>query len=363
MKYTSTARVFVVAALLGLVPVAAAAQSYTANLTGDAGTGFATIQIAGDTIDYSILTSGLDSPTEASLTNGSDITIVLTTSFSGGSAIGETSSADAAEVTANPSAFSVEVTNGSDILSGVLQGAPSEGVVLYQPVVATVRGQAGTNFKTDVRMVNRSGGMATVTIDYYAKSNTGQTAPNETTQVMIPANGQAAVDNFLDTVWGISSGQGALVVTSDREITSSARIYNDQVDAGLGTFGQYSQALVMSHAWSRGVIPFLSNTPSNQGTGFRSNIGWFNPNADPIEVTFSGWAGDGTLLGQVTATAPGYQQQQVNVSDLWPALANYPDPFYVSYDVSGADAVFMYGSVVDNVNGDASFIGAIPTAN
>jgi hypothetical protein len=233
--------------------------------------------------------------------------------------------------------------------------------VLYQPVVATVRGQAGTNFKTDVRMVNRSGGDATVTIDYYARSNSGQTDPTETVQITIPNNAQAAVNNFLDTVWGITSGQGALVVTSDREITSSARIYNDQVDAGLGTFGQYSQALAMSHAWSRGVIPFLSNTPSNQGTGFRSNIGWFNPSADPIEVTFSGWAGDGSLLGQVTATAPGYQQLQVNVSDLWPALANYPDPLYVHYSVAGGNPVFMYGSVVDNVNGDASFIGAIPS--
>jgi hypothetical protein len=229
--------------------------------------------------------------------------------------------------------------------------------------VATVRGLAGTNFKTDVRMVNRSGGDATVTIDYYARSNNGQTAPTETAQVVIPNNGQAAVDNFLETVWGITDGQGALVVTSDREITSSARIFNDQIDAGLGTFGQYSQALPISHGWSEGVIPFLSNVPSGQGSGFRSNIGWFNPSADPIEVTFSGYAEDGTLLGQVTADAPGYQQLQVNVADLWPALSNYPDPLYVHYVVTGGDPVFMYGSVVDNVNGDASFINAIPTPN
>jgi hypothetical protein len=354
-------RIILLAALLAL-PAAAFAQSYTANLSGDVGTGFATIQISGDMIDYSILTSGLTSPTEAIITDG-DVTIDLGASFNAGSAVGETTSADAPAVAANPGAFSVEVTNGSDTLSGVLQGAPSAGVTLYQPVVATVRGQAGTDFKSDVRMVNRSGGTATVDIEYYARSNNGQSGPTQTAQVQIPNNGQAVVDNFLETVWGIDNGQGALIVISDREITSSTRIYNDQRDAGLGTFGQYSQALAMSHAWSKGVIPFLSNTAAGAGEGFRSNIGWFNPSADAITVTFSGYASDGTLLGTVTADAPGYQQFQVNVSDLWPALGNYPEDFYVYYNVDGGDAVFMYGSVVDNVNGDASFISAIPTSN
>jgi hypothetical protein len=360
MKHSTTLRVFAVAAVLALMPAIAAAQAFTANLTGDTGTGFATIHISGEEINYNILTSGLDSPNSAVITDGS-ITIDLGASFTAGSASGMTSSADAPDVAADPGSFEVQVTNGTDTISGALMGSASQSVVLYQPVVATVRGLAGTNFKTDVRMVNRSGGDATVTIEYYAKSNSGQSGPNETTEVVIPSNGQAAVDNFLETVWGIDDGQGALVVSSDREITSSARIFNDQIDAGLGTFGQYSQALAMSHAWSRGVIPFLSNSPSGSGGGFRSNIGWFNPSSDSINVTFYAYASDGTQLGMVNAEAPGYQQQQVNVSDLWSELGNYPDPFYIYYTVTGGDAVFMYGSVVDNVNGDASFISAIPT--
>jgi hypothetical protein len=360
MKHSTTARVLAVAAVLALMPAIAAAQAFTANLTGDTGTGFATINISGEEITYNILTSGLDSPTEARI-QGEGVTIVLTTDFNAGSASGSTSSADAPDVAADPGSYEVQVTNGTATISGALMGSASQSVVLYQPVVATVRGLAGTNFKTDVRMVNRSGATATVDIEYYARSSSGQSSPTQTTQVIIPSNGQAAVDNFLETIWGIDNGQGALVVSSDREITSSARIYNDQIDAGLGTFGQYSQALAMSHGWPRGVIPFLSNTPSGAGEGFRSNIGWFNPNADAINVTFTAYASDGTMLGQTSAEAPGYQQFQVNVSDLWSELGNYPDPFYIYYTVTGGDAVFMYGSVVDNVNGDASFISAIPT--
>jgi hypothetical protein len=354
-------RIIFLAALL-VLPTAAYAQSYTANLSGDVGTGFATIQISGELINYSILTSGIENPSEATIT-GEGVVIPLTTDFNAGSAVGQTSSGDAPAVAANPSAFEVQVTNGTDTISGMLMGAPAGSVTIYQPVIATVRGQAGTNFKSDVRMVNRSGGTATVDIEYYARSASGQSSPTQTTQVMIPNNGQAAVDNFLETIWGISNGQGALVVKSDREITSSTRIYNDQRDADLGTFGQYSQALAMSHAWPTAVIPFLSNTPSGAGEGFRSNIGWFNPSSDSVNVTFSAYASDGMLLGQTNAEAPGYQQFQVNVSDLWSELGNYPDPFYIFYNVTDGDALFVYGSVVDNINGDASFITAIPTNN
>ena len=88
---------FIVIAAMLLLPVAAGAQTFNVDLEGDTGTGFATIQISGDMIDYSILTSGLTSPTEAIITDG-DVTIDLGASFNAGSAVGETTSADAPAV-------------------------------------------------------------------------------------------------------------------------------------------------------------------------------------------------------------------------------------------------------------------------
>ena len=41
-------------------------------------------------------------------------------------------------------------------------GGGAEGVVLYHPVIANITGQAGTNFVTDVRVLNRSGAAAMV---------------------------------------------------------------------------------------------------------------------------------------------------------------------------------------------------------
>jgi len=49
-------------------------------------------------------------------------------------------------------------------------------------------------------------------------------------------------------------------------------------------------------------------------------------------------------------------QEQMSVASLFPSLGDYGD-FYVTFT---ADAgLFVYGSVVDNVNGDAIYLSAV----
>ncbi len=346
--------------LLAVAPLVAQAAGFTANLTGAAGSGLAVITINGTTIEYNILVSGLANPSSALISRGSTV-VDLGPTFVGGSAFGSTTSSSAPDIVASPAEWTVSVGDGSSVVSGHLEGSSTEveGVVLFHPVAAKVGGLAGTNFVTDVRMVNRSGGEATVTVDFYRQGAGGHSAPSATATVTIPDGVQVVADDFVGSVLGQTSAQGAVVVTSDRPITSSARIYNDQRDAGEGTFGQYSQALPLSHGWSAGVVPFLSNDNPASGAGFRSNIGWFNPNPAQISVTLRGYDAGGALLGTVTRQVAGYAQQQQNVASLWPALAEYGD-FYVAFEVTGGQPVFMYASVVDNVNGDAIFVPAIP---
>lgn len=343
-----------------LAPAMALAAGFTANLSGAAGSGIAVITIDGTSIEYNILVSGISNPSSALVSHGSTV-VDLGATFVGGSAFGSTTSDDAPAIAANPGDWTVSVGDGSSVISGQLMGSAAEveGMVLYHPVVAKVGGLAGTNFVTDVRMVNRSGDDAEVTIDYYQQGAAGHAAPTTTVSLTIADGQQVVADDFVGAVLGQTSSQGAVVVTSDRPITSSARIYNDQSDAGEGTFGQYSQGLVRSHGWSAGVLPFLSNEAATSGEGYRANIGWFNPNAAALSVTLRGYDADGTLLGEITRSIAGYAQQQQNVATLWPALADYGD-FYVTYQVAGGENIFMYASVVDNVNGDAIFVPAIP---
>jgi hypothetical protein len=352
MRRTLTA----VACIL-LLPALAQAAAFTASLTGDAGTGFATIYVVGDDIDYNILVSGI-SPTSAVLTDGTD-TIDLNATFTAGTATGTVSSSMASDITADPTSWMVEVTDGTSTLSGALSAGAGTATVLYHPVIANVTGQAGTNFVTDVRVLNTGGTTATVTIDYYREAAGGQSAPTDSATVTIAAGEQLVANDILQTVFGRTGQKGGVILSSDQAITAGARIYNDQTGAGLGTLGQYQAGLVLSHGWSTGNVIFLQNVAAGTGAGYRSNLGWFNPNASSVEVTFTAYDTSGTMIGSVTATAGGYEMQQVNVGDLFAALSDYSD-HYISYRTTGGDNLFVYGSVVDNVNGDASYIAATP---
>jgi hypothetical protein len=350
-------RAILAAACILLLPVVASAAAFTASLTG-AGTGFATIYINGDDIDYNIVVSGM-SPTAAVLSDGTN-TIDLGASFTNGLAVGSTTDSMAGDVAADPTAWEVQVTDGATFLAGPLSaGGDGAGTVLYHPVIANVGGLAGTNFVTDVRVLNTGSGEATVTIDYYREGAGGQSSPTASATVTIAAGEQLVVNDILQTVFGFTDEKGGVIITSDQPITAGARIYNDQTDAGMGTLGQYQPGLVLSHGWAAGNVIFLENVAAGTGSGYRSNVGWFNPNSSAVNVTFTAYDTDGSMIDSVSATAGPFEMQQVNVGGLFGDLSDYGD-HYISYSTGGGQNLFVYGSVVDNVNGDASYIAATP---
>jgi hypothetical protein len=359
-----------------LLPVAAVAQTYNANLNPgevlpdpgpDGATGFAVVTFAGTTVNYSILVSGLGDITAAHIHEGAagatgGVVVDLAASFVQGTAIGSTTADQATidAIVANPAGYYVQV-HTTDFAAGALRGqlfgespAPD---TLYFPVAAAIAGQAGTFFRSDARVLNLSGGEATVTLSYFAEGADGNTEPTATSEQTVAAGEQLVLDDYVNELFGVTDGKGAVVIEPDRAVKAWQRIYNDQRDAGEGTFGQFAMGMAMDYAYPMGVLPFLSNEDPATGAGFRANIGWFNPSQSPVTVTLRGWDTSGTLLGEVEHTAAGWAQEQVNVAALWPALADYGD-FYVTYATDGGEHLFMYASVVDNVNGDAIYVPA-----
>lgn len=351
-------RLLLAAACCLLLPAVAQATAFSVTLTGDAGSGFATINVMGDDIDYNILVSGSE-PTSASLTDGSD-SLDLGASFVGGSAFGSvTDAATATAILSDPSAWSLEVSDGSDTLSGMLSGNPGASVALYLPVVATIAGEAGTDFHTDGRLVNRSGGMASVTLEYYPEGSSGNSGPSATYDAMIASAEQLVLDDMATELFGVTDGKGAVRIVSDREIFGGARVYNDQVSAGEGTFGQYVKAIPMDEAYSSGTVFFLSNEDPNSGMGYRANVGWFNPGSAPAAMTLTAWDADGSYLGEVTRMVNGLAQQQFSVASLFSFLSEYGN-FYVTF--TSDQPIFVYGTLNDNVSGDAIYIAADPSS-
>lgn len=347
-------RFLLTTACILLLPALASATSFTASLAGDAGSGFGTIAISGNTIDYSILVSGF-APSAARLTRGGT-TIDLGASFTGGAAIGSTTSDQTGNILGNPGAWTLTVSGGGSSIAGPLAaGGAGDQTVVYFPVSAAVRGAAGTNFRTDLRIVNRGSLTVAVTLDYYAAGAEANTAPDATDSVDVAPNEQLVLNDFVASSFGVTNGRGGVKVTADGSVTVTSRVYNDQSAAGNGTFGLFVDAVGMDQALRTGIIPFLQNRPASSAAGFRGAIGWFNPNATAVNVTFRGWDTDGTLLGEVSRSINGQTHDQLFVNQLWAALADYGD-MYVSFSADGE--LFIYGTITDNVSGDGTYIPA-----
>lgn len=351
--------------LLALAPAALFAQSYSAVLTGAAevpaadadGVGLAVVTIDGTTLRYSVWTQNIAAPTAAHIhagaagTNGAVLVPFDVATLTNGST---TITAEIAnQIRANPSGFYVNVHN-ADFPGGAIRGqltgaAAGEGTTTaFVPVVGKVRGANNTNFVTDLRIINNSATTANVTLDYFASSGSGQTAPTAMAHITVLPGEQEVLNDVVQSSLGVASGLGGLRITSDQNIVASARVINDLRAQGTGTAGFAVDA--EEGADAAGTISFLSNN-----VDYRTNIGYFNPRATATTVTLTARrSSDGAVLGSNTITIPGYAMVQQGAFD---AISSVPtadrtqNDFYVTWTSSAP--LFVYGAVTDNKTGDA----------
>lgn len=368
-----------VAFLILLAFASAQAQSFNAVLNGPSevpgpgdtdGSGIAVVTITGTTLRYTIFVQNIATPTMQHIHRGASgvsgpVVVGLTGTFSGGGLIGEVTVDQALinEILANPAGFYVNVHN-ADFPGGAIRGQlaisgtnTGGSRTLFVPVVGKVTGAAGTNFVTDLRIINQGAATANVVIDFFTSSAAGQTAPTATRTITIAPREQRVLDDLLGATLS-TSGLGALRITSDQDVTVTSRVINDLRSTGLGTTGFSVNAAQLSEAKTSGTLSFLSQSPGSDvgvGVGFRTNIGYFNPNTTPATVNFvARRTTDGAVLGTSTVTIPGLSQVQQGAFSLIstvPGGDQVQANFYVTY--TSTAPVFVYGSVVDNKTGDS----------
>lgn len=366
--------------LLALVfPMIASAQTFTATLSGanevgggaPAGAGIAVVTFNGTQVNYTILVSGFDTPTVAHIhtgaagTNGG-ILIDFAPTFVGGSANGtvNTASANVSAILANPAGFYVNVHSAQfpgGAVRGQLSGTTTNPgtTVSWLPVVGKSKGAQGTNFVTDLRLINDSGAVANVTFDYFQASINGQNAPTITKTTTVAPGEEKVLDDFVGVTLGVDNQLGGLKITSDRNVLAIARVINDLRAEGLGTTGIAVPAL--EEVPTNGVLPFLSQASDPDfaaGLGFRTNMGYFNPSSTPVTATFTARrASDGAILGTASRVIPGFSMIQNNVYEIIstvPAADRAQANFYVTWTATGP--LFVYAGIVDNKTGDSVYV-------
>lgn len=352
-----------------LLVTGAQAQTFTATLSpsqvvggGTAGaSGFATLEVAGNAIFYTVLINGLQAPTRLDLYRGlpgqnGDLEVVFSPTFTQGLATGSVSisAQQAAAVVTNPKGFYLQLSTGNPpqaALRGQLQGESASGpVTLYAPVLSAVSGQAGTNFVTDLALVNGESVPLTVSITYYPSGGSAL----EPVSVEVPAGGQKVIANVLQQLWN-TSGRGAGVLAASGSFSATARVYNDQRNSNFplpGTFNQFFNLQSLEGTSAQGILPGLANEPVANKKGYRTNIGFFNPHEQPVSLYLAAYAGDGSLLATSAFDLAAKANDIRSVATIFGSALTQVPEFFVRFRTTGGTA-FVFASLVDNITGDA----------
>jgi len=350
----------------GAAPAAVATTLSGAREAGAAGDpdggGFAGLVLDGETAYYYLRVLDIAAPTAAHVHRGRNgevgtpvIGFTVDPVLINGVIVGSTatSATIAGEILADPEAFYVNV-HTTDFPGGAVRGQLGRTeTALHFPVAARNKGAGTSLFKTDVRVMSFADVDATVWAEWYPKNTAGLAGPAATTEVSVVKGGEAVLDDAAGTLFG-ANDRGAIRLLSLTPFLAVGNTYNDQRGAGLGTFGQFAEALPLDRAVRSGALLLGSNRPKADLLDYRTNLGYFNPNPVPVEVTFRVVKPDGSPLGPpTTRTFPPYANDLLLYYQILtgvPAAERTQANFLVTYTASAP--IFIFSSVVDNKTDD-----------
>ncbi|HSN57732.1 MAG TPA: hypothetical protein VLT32_23890, partial [Candidatus Sulfomarinibacteraceae bacterium] len=231
--------------------------------------------------------------------------------------------------------------------------AAMPGSTLFIPATAHVSGALGTNWRTDLELLNPGTERSTVTI---ALLPPGQANLNPTQKTInIEAGRTARYTDVLSSMFGFSGGAALRITNSDGMVAVTSRTYNLTAD---GTFGQFVGGVLSPTAVNAGqegrIIQLTHNRSAN--SGFRTNIGFVNIGATDITVKVDLYTAQGALLGSKSYPLRAYEfaqkdkiYQQVTSSDV-------EDGYAVLSTPTAGGAFFAYATVIDNRTGDPIYV-------
>ena len=316
------------------------------------------------TLNFDVFTNGIGTNFSSLQLEGAGGPIMLGNgTAAGGRLTGSTqiSSAIAQQLICNPSSFRLLVSTPA-FANGAIAGSVGTTNEIFIPAIGTVRGIGGTNFVSDLNVFDNdpSGSSANVFIQFFP-SGTVNTTAQTVSSMTIGGHATTSSRDVSATLFnGTLNGLGALrLLASSDNVFANARIYNNQIANGLGTFGQFVPGMRRSQALTEGALVGLVDTPGGSGsTAFsaRTNVGFFNPNDTSTFVAVELRDTTGNALGnRVIALGPYTHLQLPMVGSA--GLFNVSGDILTStvYFVSG-NPIFAYASVIDNVSGDASYV-------
>ena len=329
------------------------------------GEGFASAVFDDGTAHFYFNVMNTAEPTAAHIHRGNasengSIVIDPSASFSGGVAVTSVAVDDdlAQEILAAPHNFYFNVHN-AEFATGAVRGQlrTTETVRVF-PVISRTSGQAGSNWSTELNILNLTDADVTAWAQWFPANNDGLETADGVAPVAIGADSTEVVDDAVNDLFG-ADGNGALIVASPEPFVAVAHVVNDQrdnPDIG-GTFGLFVPSFGPSEMPESGALLLGSNRPASSGTGFRTNLVLFNPNPFAIQLTLAAKTPAGSVLGSDTMTLEPFSNRVRSVFGLIssvPSNQRTQDAFTVHYTADAPVAVAM--TPVDNATNDGFYV-------
>jgi CHRD domain len=333
------------------------------------GLGMAVFTLSGTTLNYTAMVQNIGAPSASHIHRGGPtvpgpVVITLASSYpdnvASGTATVPPNILD--EFIADPTNFYFNVHNaefGGGAIRGALQLAPFA-ETYYFPVVGHADGVNNTRFVADVRAVNTGTSSATLTFEYFASSPAGLSSASVAKGVSVAPGAEVVVNDVVASQFS-ATGLGAMKIGASSGMPTGVRVFNDLRPVDGGTTGFFIRPKGISEAATSGTLLFLSQASDaaiHTGDGFRSNLGWFNPNLTVAGATFQAHrAIDGALLGSVDVGIAALSQLQQAVFQLISSVATADRAqidFYVTW--TSTVPIYVYGAVVDNKTGDVVYV-------
>jgi hypothetical protein len=241
-------------------------------------------------------------------------------------------------------------TNDPMLVSPVLRNAPAKSNRVILPSIGDF--DIGfAHWKSDVRVFNAGAAATEVTLSYYPQGKAGTPSVIKTT---LQPGEVRAFDDFIAANFGTKATAGSLVVTTPNasNIVATAKTYTDTSN---GTYGQFIPGITPEQSVGT-ASQSLQILQLEQSSRFRTNIGVAETSGKPAvaEISVNVPGGRSTTKLQIPLAANEFRQVSLidfNLGTVYNARATVKV-------ISGTGTVTAYGSLIDQVTQDPTYVPA-----
>lgn len=240
-------------------------------------------------------------------------------------------------------------TNDPLLVSPVLKGAVSSTRYVI-PGMAFLTSSAF--WVSDLRIFNAGDSATPATVTFYAQGRPHEPVSREIT---LEAGEIEVLDNVIGDFLGQPNGAGGSIVVSTpaaSRLTASARTYNSTAN---GTYGQFIPGVTPEQSVGR-EDRALQILQLEQSSRFRTNIGLAETSGNPATVHVSAHVPDSIVTPVVEFVLAANEFRQFSLAQF--GLGSVYNARVTVKVVSGDGRVTAYGSAIDSITQDPTYVPA-----